>query len=139
VAATHRSPFVVFFGFVSRSSEIIYGEPVWSPIDLLGRFPDDNPSKATWFGVWFISFAFIIAQLGTNISANSISNERLVPRFIVRSILVNPRLIHLSTLSKFRTSVVVVILQLSVSACYHGISSKVAITSLHICRHIQFS
>ena len=72
---------------VSSSSEIIYGEAVWSPIDLLGQFLDDNPSKATRFGVWFISFAFIIAQIGTNISANSISAgcdlSALFPRFIV--------------------------------------------------------
>jgi len=71
---------------VSSSSEIIYGEAIWSPIDLLGRFLDNNPSKATRFGVWSISFAFIIAQLGTNISANSISAgcdlTALFPRFI---------------------------------------------------------
>ncbi|EIN08478.1 NCS1 nucleoside transporter family [Punctularia strigosozonata HHB-11173 SS5] len=78
---------VSFIGIiVSSSSVVIFGEAVWSPIDLLGMFLDDHPSGATRFGVWFIAFAFIIAQLGTNISANSISAgcdlTALFPRFI---------------------------------------------------------
>ncbi|KAJ7269879.1 permease for cytosine/purines, uracil, thiamine, allantoin-domain-containing protein [Mycena rebaudengoi] len=78
---------VSFIGIiVSSSSVTIYGEAVWSPIDLLGRFLDDSPSSATRFGVWFISASFIIAQLGTNISANSVSAgcdlTALFPRFI---------------------------------------------------------
>ncbi|KAJ7108511.1 permease for cytosine/purines, uracil, thiamine, allantoin-domain-containing protein [Mycena epipterygia] len=78
---------VSFIGIiVSSSSVAIYGEAVWSPIDLLGKFLDDSPSSATRFGVWFISASFIIAQLGTNISANSISAgcdlTALFPRFI---------------------------------------------------------
>ncbi|KAF9023663.1 hypothetical protein BDZ89DRAFT_1114977 [Hymenopellis radicata] len=65
---------VSFVGIVvSSSSEKIYGDAVWSPIDLLARFLDDGPSGATRFGVWFISASFIIAQVSTNISANSIS------------------------------------------------------------------
>ncbi|KIM47162.1 hypothetical protein M413DRAFT_422927 [Hebeloma cylindrosporum] len=80
-------PIVSFVGIiVSSSSEAIYGEAIWSPLDLLGRSLDDSPSGATRFGVWFIAFAFIIAQLGTNISANSISAgcdlTALFPRFI---------------------------------------------------------
>ncbi|KAH7923439.1 NCS1 nucleoside transporter family [Leucogyrophana mollusca] len=71
---------------VSSSSQTIYGEAIWSPIDLLGRFLDDDPSHATRFGVWFIAAAFIIAQIGTNISANSVSAgcdlTALFPRFI---------------------------------------------------------
>ncbi|KAF8903375.1 permease for cytosine/purines, uracil, thiamine, allantoin-domain-containing protein [Gymnopilus junonius] len=78
---------VSFIGIiVSSSSETIYGEAIWSPIDLLDRFLDGSPSHATRFGVWFISFAFIVAQLGTNISANSISAgcdlTALFPRFV---------------------------------------------------------
>ncbi|KAI0739069.1 permease for cytosine/purines, uracil, thiamine, allantoin-domain-containing protein [Daedaleopsis nitida] len=78
---------VSFFGvIVSSSSQAIYGEAIWSPIDLLGMFLDGNPSSATRFGVWFIAASFIIAQLGTNISANSISAgcdlTALFPRFI---------------------------------------------------------
>ncbi|TFL02698.1 permease [Pterulicium gracile] len=71
---------------VSSSSQAIYGEAIWSPIDLLARFLDGNPSSATRFGVWFIAFSFVIAQLGTNISANSISAgcdlTALLPRYI---------------------------------------------------------
>jgi len=78
---------VSFIGIiVSSSSETIYGEAIWSPIDLLNRFLDDSPSSATRFGVWFIAASFIIAQLGTNISANSISAgcdlTSLLPRYI---------------------------------------------------------
>ncbi|CCL99209.1 uncharacterized protein FIBRA_01224 [Fibroporia radiculosa] len=54
---------VCFIGIiVSSSSEAIYGQPIWSPIDLLGMFLDGEPSHATRFGVWFIAVAFIIAQ-----------------------------------------------------------------------------
>ncbi|KAF9465815.1 NCS1 nucleoside transporter family [Collybia nuda] len=78
---------VSFIGIiVGSSSGTIYGEAIWSPIDLLGRFLDDNPSGATRFGVWFIAFSFIIAQLGTNIAANSVSAgcdlTSLLPRFV---------------------------------------------------------
>lgn len=101
---------VSFLGIiVSSSSEVIYGEAVWSPIELLGKLLDGNPSHATRFGVWFISASFILAQvsigpicppdsslaltsssrtrqLGTNISANSVSAgcdlTALFPRFI---------------------------------------------------------
>jgi len=78
---------VSFIGIiVSSSSQSIFGEAIWNPIDLLDKFLDQSPSHATRFGVWFIAFAFIIAQLGTNISANSISAgcdlTALFPRFI---------------------------------------------------------
>lgn len=36
---------------VSSSSQTIYGEAIWSPVDLLGRFLDDNPSGGARFGV----------------------------------------------------------------------------------------
>jgi nucleobase:cation symporter-1, NCS1 family len=82
---------VSFIGIiVSSSSKEIFGEFIWDPIDLLGRFLDGHPSSATRFGVcfskavgkaqklmysisqvWFIAFAFIIAQLGTNIRYSS--------------------------------------------------------------------
>ncbi|KAK0454055.1 permease for cytosine/purines, uracil, thiamine, allantoin-domain-containing protein [Desarmillaria tabescens] len=80
---------VSFVGIVvSSSSQTIFGEAIWSPIDLLGRFLDDSPSGGTRFGVWFISASFIIAQhvRRTNISANSISAgcdlTALFPRYI---------------------------------------------------------
>ncbi|KAG8892936.1 hypothetical protein FRB99_002342 [Tulasnella sp. 403] len=78
---------VSFLGIiVSSSSEVIYGVPVWSPIELLGKLLDGHPSGATRFGVWFIAASFILAQLGTNIAANSVSAgcdlTALFPRFI---------------------------------------------------------
>ena len=60
---------VSFMGIiVSSSSTVIYGESIWNPIDLLGKFLDNDangngPSSATRFGVWFISAAFILAQV----------------------------------------------------------------------------
>lgn len=79
--------FVSLIGIlVSSSSQAIYGTAIWSPIDLLGNFLNDNPSKATRFGVWFISASFMLAQMGTNICANSVSAgcdlTALFPRFI---------------------------------------------------------
>ncbi|OJA19827.1 hypothetical protein AZE42_11397 [Rhizopogon vesiculosus] len=56
---------------VSSSSQTLYGEAIWSPVDLLGKFLDDDPSPAARFGVWFIAASFIVAQIGANISANS--------------------------------------------------------------------
>ncbi|KAG5975860.1 hypothetical protein E4U55_007555 [Claviceps digitariae] len=71
--------------FVSSSSSVIYNEPVWNPLDLLGHFIDDGGS-AQRFGVFVIALAFALAQLGTNISANSISAgtdmTALFPRYI---------------------------------------------------------
>ncbi|KAI5919483.1 permease for cytosine/purines, uracil, thiamine, allantoin-domain-containing protein [Camillea tinctor] len=73
--------------FVSSSSAIIYpgSEPIWDPLDLLERFIDDGGS-AQRFGVFVIALAFALAQLGTNIAANSVSAgtdmTALLPRFI---------------------------------------------------------
>ncbi|KAK1249469.1 hypothetical protein MKX07_002985 [Trichoderma sp. CBMAI-0711] len=70
---------------VSSSSTVIYHEPIWSPLDLLGRFIDDGGS-AQRFGVFVIALAFALAQLGTNIAANSVSAgtdmTALLPRYI---------------------------------------------------------
>ncbi|KAI1657949.1 permease for cytosine/purines, uracil, thiamine, allantoin-domain-containing protein [Daldinia decipiens] len=72
---------------VSSSSVIIYpgSQPIWDPLDLLERFIDDG-SSGQRFGVFVISFAFALAQLGTNIAANSVSAgtdmTALLPRFI---------------------------------------------------------
>ncbi|THY20423.1 uracil permease [Aureobasidium pullulans] len=72
---------------VSSSSAVIYGSPVWSPLDLLTNFLNDaNVSGATRFGVFVIAAAFSLAQLGTNIAANSVSAgtdmTALFPRFL---------------------------------------------------------
>ncbi|KAK8441397.1 Allantoin permease [Candidozyma auris] len=57
---------------VSSASESLYGEPTWNPLDVLGHFLD-NYSAGNRAGVFLLGFAFAIAQLGTNISANSLS------------------------------------------------------------------
>lgn len=70
---------------VSSSSSVIFGEAIWNPLDLLTRFLD-GASSAERFGVFVISTAFALAQLGTNIAANSVSAgtdmTALLPRFI---------------------------------------------------------
>ncbi|OAX82347.1 hypothetical protein ACJ72_03306 [Emergomyces africanus] len=70
---------------VSSSSGVLYDEPIWNPLDLLGKFLD-GASKGERFGVFIISSAFALAQLGTNIAANSISAgtdmTALFPRFL---------------------------------------------------------
>lgn len=70
---------------VSSSSTVIYGEAIWDPLSLLEEFIDDGGS-AQRFGVFVIATAFALAQLGTNIAANSVSAgtdmTALLPRFI---------------------------------------------------------
>ncbi|CAK7562781.1 MAG: uracil permease [Sporothrix epigloea] len=71
--------------FVSSASEVIYGDPIWNPLDMLDNFITDGGS-AQRFGVFVISLGFALAQLGTNIAANSVSAgtdlTALLPRFI---------------------------------------------------------
>jgi NCS1 family nucleobase:cation symporter-1 len=57
---------------VSSASAVIYGDAIWNPLDLLSRFLD-GATGAERFGVFVIAFAFALAQLGTNIAANSVS------------------------------------------------------------------
>lgn len=70
---------------VSSSSTVIYGETIWGPLDILSNFLSEGGS-GTRAGVFFIAFAFSLAQLGTNIAANSVSAgsdlTALLPRFI---------------------------------------------------------
>ena len=70
---------------VTSAAENKYGETYWSPLDVLGRFLD-NYTSGNRAGVFFISAAFALAQLGTNISANSLSFgtdcSAILPRFI---------------------------------------------------------
>ncbi len=71
--------------FVSSASQVIYGDPIWNPLVMLDHFITDGGS-AQRFGVFVISLAFALAQLGTNIAANSVSAgtdlTALLPRFI---------------------------------------------------------
>lgn len=70
---------------VSSSSTVIYNEPIWDPLDLLENFIEDGGS-AQRFGCFVIASAFALAQLGTNIAANSVSAgtdmTALLPRWI---------------------------------------------------------
>ncbi|GAA5950164.1 hypothetical protein JCM3765_004222 [Sporobolomyces pararoseus] len=69
---------VSLFGIlIGSSSEVIFGEFVWSPQEIMARFlePTDgsSASSATRAGVAIISIGFIIAQIGVNVAANSLS------------------------------------------------------------------
>ncbi|KAK5791867.1 hypothetical protein VI817_007176 [Penicillium citrinum] len=69
---------------VSSSSTVIFGQAVWNPLTLLGMFLK-GASSAERFGIFVISSGFALAQLGTNIAANSVSAgtnlTALLPRF----------------------------------------------------------
>ncbi len=71
---------------VSSSSTVIYGTAIWNPLDLLSQFLLDDPSPAERFGVFIIATGFVLAQLGTNIAANSVSAgtdmTALLPRYL---------------------------------------------------------
>lgn len=70
---------------VSSASTSMYGETYWSPLDVLERFLDHN-SSGSRAGVFFLGLSFALAQMGTNISANSLSFgtdvTAILPRFI---------------------------------------------------------
>lgn len=72
---------------VSSSSTVIFGgEPIWNPLDLLESFLNEDNGRGQRFGVFMIAAAFTLAQLGTNIAANSVSAgtdmTALAPRWI---------------------------------------------------------
>lgn len=59
--------FGAFIGIVVTSAgKVLYGEYIWDPLRLIDQW-DNRPAA------FFASFAFALATLGTNISANSIS------------------------------------------------------------------
>ncbi|TFK37655.1 cytosine-purine permease [Crucibulum laeve] len=71
---------VGFIGIaVTSAGQVLYGETLWDPLKLIDRW--DN--RAATF---FVSFSFVVATLGTNISANSLSAANdmtvLFPRYI---------------------------------------------------------
>ncbi len=70
---------------VSSASAVIYGEPIWDPLHLLEKL-FEGASSGERFGIFVIAFAFALAQLGTNIAANSVSAgtdmTALVPRYL---------------------------------------------------------
>ncbi|KAI9644008.1 uracil permease [Ciborinia camelliae] len=70
---------------VSSSSTVIFGKSIWNPLELLQSFLDEG-SSGNRAAVFFIAAAFALAQLGTNIAANSVSAgtdmTALLPRYI---------------------------------------------------------
>ncbi|RLV85454.1 Allantoin permease [Meyerozyma sp. JA9] len=70
---------------VGSASEVLYGEPTWSPLDVLDNFLN-NYTPGNRAGSFFLALAFALAQLGTNISANSLSFgtdvTAVLPRFL---------------------------------------------------------
>jgi NCS1 family nucleobase:cation symporter-1 len=77
-----------FIGIIvgSSSTVIFGGKPIWNPLDLLESFLNENAGSGQRFGVFIIAAAFTLAQLGTNIAANSVSAgtdlTALAPRWI---------------------------------------------------------
>lgn len=85
-----------FIGIIAGSaSAVIYPEvgAVWNPLDLMRYFvqgganvTQGHGSSGDRAGVFFIAATFVVAQLGVNIAANSISAgtdlTALLPRFI---------------------------------------------------------
>lgn len=74
-----------FIGIVVTSSAtVVYGQEVWNPLTLLDMYLE-NATGAERFGVFVISAGFALAQLGTNIAANTVSAgtnlTALLPRF----------------------------------------------------------
>ncbi|CAE6424767.1 unnamed protein product [Rhizoctonia solani] len=72
--------FFAFMGIaVTSAGNVIYGEILWDPLTLIDRW--DNRAAA-----FFASFAFCLATIGTNVSANSISAANdftaLMPRWL---------------------------------------------------------
>ena len=71
---------------VSSASQVLSSEgPFWDPLDLLNTFLNHYTS-GNRAGVFLLSFAFALAQLGSNISANSLSFgtdvTAMLPRFL---------------------------------------------------------
>lgn len=71
---------------VTAAGYHLYGINYWSPLDVLQQFLETTFTRGTRAGVFLISFVFALAQLGTNISANSLScgtdMTSLFPRYI---------------------------------------------------------
>lgn len=71
---------------VTAAGYSMYRVNYWSPVDIMEQFLHDSYSSGTRAGVFLISFVFALSQLGTNISANSLSAgtdmTAMLPKFI---------------------------------------------------------
>lgn len=62
---------MAFIGVViAGSASDLYGEEIWDPLTILSHWTGSSQARA---GAAFCGLAFILAQLGSNISANCIS------------------------------------------------------------------
>lgn len=71
------------FGIISTScAKVVYGEYIWDPIALAAQW--DGPAGRC--GAFFVGFSWIVAQIGTNLSANVISYANdmvsLFPKYV---------------------------------------------------------
>lgn len=79
--------FTSFIGIIvsSSSTVIFHTDPIWNPLELLRSFLKEG-TPGNRVGVFFIAFAFALAQLGTNIAANSVSAgtdlTAILPRYL---------------------------------------------------------
>ena len=71
------------FGVINTScAKVVYGSYIWSPLELAAQW--DGPGGRA--GAFFVGFCWVVAQIGTNLSANviSCSNDmtNLFPKYI---------------------------------------------------------
>ncbi|RMY75876.1 hypothetical protein D0863_02322 [Hortaea werneckii] len=74
---------VAMFGIICTSSaKVVYGEYIWDPLTLAAQW--DGPAGRC--GAFFVGFAWVVAQIGTNLSANVISASNdlvnLFPKYV---------------------------------------------------------
>ncbi|POY76434.1 hypothetical protein BMF94_0633 [Rhodotorula taiwanensis] len=71
---------------IGSATKEIFGTFVWNPLDVMEALLEKYPTHAMRAGVALISIGFVIAQLGTNIAANSLSAgcdlTSILPRFL---------------------------------------------------------
>ncbi|KAF2168101.1 hypothetical protein M409DRAFT_21546 [Zasmidium cellare ATCC 36951] len=71
------------FGIISCSAaKVVYGEYIWDPLTLASKW--EGPAGRC--GAFFVGFCWVVAQIGTNLSANVISYANdmvsLFPKYI---------------------------------------------------------
>jgi NCS1 family nucleobase:cation symporter-1 len=60
-----------FFGIIiAGAASDLYGESIWDPLTIMAHWTGTSQSRA---GAAFVGLSFVLAQLGSNISANCIS------------------------------------------------------------------
>lgn len=71
---------------IGSSTKEIFGDFVWNPLDVMERLLETDGTRGMRAGIAFIAIGFVIAQLGTNVAANSLSAgcdlTSILPRFL---------------------------------------------------------